>query len=361
VSEPRPILPVILCGGGGTRLWPLSTDAEPKPFHPLITENTLFQETLARVAGPAAAAEGFLPPLIVCGRSHRAIAEAQAATAGVTPMAMIIEPCGRGSAPVAAIASAVAETRAPGALVLLVSADHRIPDDAAFRRTIRVGAALADERIVVLGIAPTRAETAYGYIQRGAELAPGVHVVARFTEKPDPARAEAFIADGEHSWNAGVFLFAPALLLAELKAARPELAEAALAALPARQDGPVIALDEALFTRCPADSIDRAVMERTRRAAVALASFEWADVGAWDEVWRLRAGDGDGNLILGDVWTRDTRDSLVWSEGPTIATIGIEDLVVVATADAVLIAPRARAQEVRAAAEAIAARKSKAG
>ncbi len=361
MSDPRPILPVILCGGGGTRLWPLSTDADPKPFHPLVSERTLFEETLVRVAGPAAAKDGFLLPLIVCGRSHVALAEDQAATAGVTPLAMIVEPCGRGSAPVAAVASAVAEARTPGALVLLVSADHRIPDDAAFRRTIRAAAALADERIVVLGITPTRPETAYGYIQRGAELAPGLHVVARFTEKPDLARAEAFLADGEHSWNAGVFLFAPALLLAELSAARPDIADAALAALPRERGGPVIALDEALFARCPAESIDRAVMERTRRAAVALASFEWADVGAWDEVWRLRARDGDGNLIEGDVWTKDARDSLIWSAGPTIAVIGIDDLVVVATADAVLIAPRARAQEVRAAAEAIAARKARAG
>lgn len=354
----RPILPVILCGGGGTRLWPLSSEAAPKPFQPLLSERTLYQDTLARVSGPAAEAEGFLRPLIVCGRSHGELAATQADAAGVAPEAIVLEPCGRGSAPVAAVAAALAAERAPGALVLLLSADHLIPDEAAFRATIRKGAAVADERIVVLGVAPTRPETAYGYIARGAPLGDGVFAVESFVEKPDRARAETFLASGLHSWNAGIFLFAPALLLAELRAARPDIAEAALAALPAERGGGRVVLDQARFSACPAELIDRAVMEHTRRAAVVPADFAWADVGAWDEVWRLRGGEAAGNVLVGETWTEDVGGSLIWSSGPAVAAIGVEDLIIVATPDAVLVAPRARAQEVRAAAAAMAARKA---
>jgi len=356
VSAP-PILPVILCGGGGTRLWPLSTDAAPKPFQPLLSERSLFQETLVRVCGPAAQAEGFLPALIVCGRSHAELASAQAAAVAVEPGALVLEPVGRGSAPVAAVAAALAAERAPGALVLLVSADHLIPDDVAFRAAVRAGAPLAGERIVVLGIAPTRPETGYGYIERGGELAPGVFAVERFVEKPDRERAEAYLASGRHSWNAGVFLFSPDILLQELRAARPDIAVAALAALPAERGGGRIELDAAGFAAVPAEAIDRAVMETTTRAAVVITAFDWADVGSWDEVWRLRGPDAGGDVAVGDVWTKDVTGSLIWSDGPTVAAIGVEDLIVVATKDAVLVAPRARAQAVRDAAEAIAARR----
>jgi len=349
VSDPlRPILPVILCGGAGTRLWPVSTEAAPKPFHALLSDESLFQATVRRVAG--AGADGFLPPMIVCGRAHRALVEAQLKAIGVEPSLLVLEPCGRGTAPIAAIASALAAERWPDALVLMVSADHLIADDAEFRRTVRRGAALADDWIVTLGIAPSRPETGYGYIRRGAELADGLYVVDRFVEKPDLAKAKAFVAAGDHSWNAGVFLFAPALMLREIEAARPDILKAALGALPAGSGG-LVELDEARFHACPTEAIDRAVMERTARAAVAVCAFDWADIGAWDEVWRLSERDAAQNAVRGDVSLTDASGSLVWSDGPTVAAIGVEDLVIVATRDAVLVVPRTRAQEVRAAAE----------
>jgi mannose-1-phosphate guanylyltransferase/mannose-6-phosphate isomerase len=355
----RRILPVILCGGAGARLWPVSTEAAPKPFHALLSDNSLFEMTVKRIAGGGD--DTFLAPMIVCGRTHRTLVETQMAVVGVDPSLLVLEPCGRGTAPIAAIAATVAAERWPGALVLLLSADHLITDDAAFRRTIGRGAAIADDWIVTLGVAPTRPETGYGYIRRGAQLADGLYEVDRFVEKPDLATAEEFVAGGEHSWNAGVFLFAPNLMLAELKAARPDIAEAAISALPAQRGSGVVELDEARFHACPAESIDRAVMERTTRAAVAICDFDWADIGAWNEVWRLSHLDGAENALRGDVSVVDTNGSLVWSDGPRVAAIGVADLVIVATRDGVLVVPRARAQEVRAVAERVASREPDAG
>ncbi len=338
----RPILPVILCGGAGARLWPVSTQASPKPFHALFSDKSLFQMTVTRTAE-----DGFLAPMIVCGRTHRALVEAQLQAIGVEASLLVLEPCGRGTAPVAAVASALASQRWPDAVVLLVSADHLITDEAEFRRTLRRGAAIADDHIVTLGVSPTRPETGYGYIRRGARLADGLYSVDRFVEKPDPATARRFVADGEHSWNAGIFMFRPELMLDELRAARADIAQAAIAALPPQTGGRLVELDEARFHACPAEAIDRAVMERTTRAAVAICDFEWADIGAWSEVWRLSSRDGAENALRGDVTAIDTKGSLVWSDGPRVAAIGVNDMVIVATRDGVLVAPKARAQDVR--------------
>jgi len=352
-GAPRPILPVILCGGAGTRLWPVSTEAAPKPFHALFSGESLFQATVRRVAGD----DGFLAPMIVCGRTHRALVETQLRAIGVEPSLLVLEPCGRGTAPIAAIAASLAAERWPDALVLMLSADHLIADEAEFRRTIRRGAAIADDWIVTLGIRPTRPETGYGYIRQGAALADGLHHVDGFVEKPDLATAQGFVAGGQYSWNAGVFLFSPKLMLEEFEAARPDIARAALAALPAGRagrggrGGGLIELDETRFHACPTEAIDRAVMERTQRAAVATCDFDWADIGAWDEVWRLAHRDGAQNAVRGDVDLVEVSGSLVWSEGPTVAAVGVEDLVIVATREAVLVIPRARAQEVRSVAE----------
>lgn len=348
-GPPRRILPVILCGGAGTRLWPVSTEAAPKPFHALLSDESLFQTTVRRVAG--AEAEGFLAPMIVCGRMHRRLVETQMAAMAVEPSALVLEPCGRGTAPIAAIAATLAAERWPEALVLLLSADHLITDEAEFRRTILRGAAIADQWIVTLGVSPTRPETGYGYIKRGVALADDLYAVDRFVEKPDLHTAEGFVASGDHSWNAGVFLYSPALLLEEMRAARPDIVTAALAALPARRTGRLVELDEARFYACATESIDRAVMERTARAAVATCAFDWADIGAWNEVWRLSKRDRADNALRGDVRSTDTSGSLIWSDGPSVAAIGVADLVIVATRQAVLVVPRARAQEVRAAAE----------
>jgi mannose-1-phosphate guanylyltransferase/mannose-6-phosphate isomerase len=352
----RAILPVIVCGGAGTRLWPVSTAVAPKPFHRLLADESLFQQAIRRVADPQA---GFLPPVIVCGQAHRGLVEAQLQAMSVRPTAIVLEPCGRGTAPIAAIASAICQRVDPEALVLLLAADHLIPDGAAFRQAVLRGASVADDRIVVLGIAPTRAETGFGYIKRGERLGDRLHAVDRFIEKPPAAEAERFLASGEYSWNASAFLFAPGLMLEELRAWRPDIAQAALSALPAAQEV-VIALDEARFRLCPAEAIDRAVMEQTSRAAVVLCDFAWADIGAWDEVWRLSGVDERANSLRGDVHAVDADGCLIWSEGPTIAAIGVSDLIVVATPTGVLVAPRSRAQEVRALAENLAARPSKA-
>jgi mannose-1-phosphate guanylyltransferase/mannose-6-phosphate isomerase len=338
-----PIVPVIMCGGAGTRLWPLSTQAAPKPFHVLSGERTLFQDTVLRVTGEHPAR--FLAPLIVCGAAHWRLVEDQLAAIGAQADAIVLEPVGRGTAPAAAIAAQLVSERHPDALILLLSADHMIADPAGFRAVVAKAAVAATGHIVTFGIAPSRPEPGYGYIQQGAPLVPGVFEVARFVEKPDAATAQAWLDEGGYLWNAGIFLYSPAMLLAELSASRPDIAEAALAALPTRSS--VIALDEAAFRACPAESIDRAVMEVTRRAAVAPCEVAWADIGSWSELWRLGAKDADGNVVHGPVAAAETAGSIIWSDGPVVATLGVDDLIVVATRDAVLVLPKSRAQEVK--------------
>jgi mannose-1-phosphate guanylyltransferase len=221
-----------------------------------------------------------------------------------------------------------------------------IADAAGFRAVVASAAPAAADHIVTFGITPSRPEPGYGYIQRGAPLSPGVFAVARFVEKPDAATAQAWLDEGGYFWNAGIFLFAPSLLLRELDASRPDIARGALAALP--PGAAVIALDEAAFRACPAESIDRAVMEVTRHAAVAPCDVAWADIGSWSELWRLGVKDGDGNVVHGPVAAAETTSSIVWSDGPVVATLGVDDLIVVATRDAVLVLPKSRAQEVKA-------------
>ncbi len=338
------ILPVIMCGGAGTRLWPLSVPDEPKPFHRFGAEHTLFQQTVLRT-GPD---HGFLEPMVVCGAGHRGLVEAQLAEIGVEPLVIVTEPMGRNTAAVAAIASSLAAARAPGAVVLLLSADSLIADAPAFRATIAAAAPVARERIVTFGIKPDRPETAYGYILRGDALADGVFEAEKFEEKPSLATAEAYLADGRYLWNAGLFIFAPELLLQEMTASRADIRTGALAALPAdAATAPVVALDPARFAICPAESIDYAVMEATTKAAVAPCDIGWADVGSWSEVWRLGARDGGDNLTQGAVVLKDVAGSLVLSSGPTVAAIGVSDLIIVATPDAVVVLPKSRAQEVK--------------
>jgi len=349
------IVPVVMCGGAGTRLWPLSINDSPKPFHAFNSPHSLFQETVLRIT-----AEGgprFLPPLVICGEDHRPVVEAQLAELGVAPSAIILEPCGRNTAPVAAVAAQVVGERFPGALILLLAADHQITDAAGFRAAVARSAPLAEARIVTFGITPSGPEVGYGYIQRGAALAEGVDAVVRFVEKPDLATAEGYLASGDYVWNAGIFLFSPKVFLAELRASRPDIAEAALAAIPAG-NAPTLYLDAARFAACPSESIDYAVMEHTKLAAVAPCDIGWADIGSWSEVWRLGVKDSAENFTRGAVVTLDTRGSLIWTDGPVVATLGVENLIVVATQAGVLVMPKARAQEVKAV---VAAREALAG
>jgi mannose-1-phosphate guanylyltransferase/mannose-6-phosphate isomerase len=338
-----PILPVVLCGGAGTRLWPLSTEARPKPFHAIGSAHTLFQETILRTRD----AEGFLPPMVICGRAHCGLAEAQMAQIGVAPTALVLEPSGRGTAAVAAVAASVAQEARPGALVLLSPADHRIADEAAFAAAVRAAAAAAGELIVTFGVQPTAPATGYGYIERGEALADGIFRVKRFVEKPDAATAQGFLESGRYSWNAGIFLGSARTFLNELEAYRPDIAEAARAAfVGAAWRGAVVELSEASFAACPVESFDRAVMEHTAKAAVAPCDIGWADIGSWAEVWRLSQGDDAGNLIEGAAVVEDSHDCLVLAEGLPVAVLGVTGLAVVVTPEGVLVAPKARAQEV---------------
>ena len=352
----REIVPVIMSGGSGTRLWPLSTDARPKQFHALAGARTMLQETALRLAGSREMA--FSAPVVICNRSHERLIETQMAEVGVTPLAIVLEPFGRNTAAVAVTAARMVQTLKPGALALLLPADHVIADPEAFRAAIARGAA-TPERIVTFGIAPTGPETGYGYIQRAEPLAEGVFAVARFAEKPKRELAEAYLAEGGYDWNGGIFLFAPEVMLGEMAAHRSDIHAAAVEAVDAAgRDGVFVRFDDERFLAIPSESVDIAVMERTRLAAVAPCDIGWADVGSWSELWRLGGKDGQDNLVRGDAVALDTSGSLVWSDdGMEVGVVGLRDVVVVATQGAVIVLPRDRAQEVRTIVERLRARR----
>jgi len=343
--KPR-IIPAIMSGGAGTRLWPLSTAAAPKQFHALAGAQSLFVETLRRVCGETGAVS-FTSPIALCNASHLALARAHLSQAGVTPAALVLEPCGRNTAAVAASAAAAAAEIDPDALVLLLPADHVIADTAAFHAAVARAAPFARERIVTFGIAPDRPATGYGYIKRGAALGEGVFAIEAFKEKPDETTARSYLADGGYSWNAGIFLFHPQTLLEEF-AASAAIRDAALAAFrAARRDGDEVHLDAALFAQVPAQPLDIAVMEKTARAAVVPCDIGWADIGSWDEIWRASARDAAGNATQGAVFAHDATDNLLYADGVKLCAAGVDNLIVIATRDAVIVLPRDRAQDVK--------------
>lgn len=340
------ILPVIMSGGTGTRLWPVSTEDHPKQFHALASTLSMIQETARRFEDP----EGltFLPSLVICNSRHAELASAQLEGAGHPPAGVILEPFGRNTAAVAAVAALWAREHAPGALVLLLPADHVVRDVTEFRRIVAHARRAAEDNIVTLGIEPSQPETGYGYIRRGEELYDGAYRVAQFVEKPQRERAEAYLKEGGYSWNAGIFLYAPELLLSEVRCYCPSVLEAVEAALlKADTEGRRLALDPEAFGRCPSLPIDIAVMEKTKHAAVVPCSIGWADVGSWSELWRQGPLDPEQNLTRGDVLAIETKGSVFWSTGPKIAAVGVADLVVVATKEHVLIVPKDQAQDVK--------------
>ncbi len=341
------IIPAIMSGGAGTRLWPVSTEAQPKQFHALSRQDgSLFTETARRVRGKSAALT-FLPPIVLCNTRHTSLVREHLNEVGVLPAAIVLEPAPRNTAAVGAIAAAVAAEIDPDALVLLLPADHVIADPGGFRAAIERAATFAHDRIVTFGITPDRPATGYGYIKRGAELGEGVFAIESFREKPNEQTASAYLAAGGYSWNAGIFLFHPATMLAEF-AASPEIRDKALAALTAaRRDGDEIHLDAALFEQVPSAPLDIAVMEKTSRAAVAPCEIGWADVGAWDEIWRISARDASGNAIQGEAIALDAENNFLRGDGVLVCVAGVNDLVVVATPEAVIIVPRDRAQDVK--------------
>jgi mannose-1-phosphate guanylyltransferase/mannose-6-phosphate isomerase len=341
------IHPVILSGGSGTRLWPMSRTFYPKQLLPLVGDKTLLQQAALRVA----VAPGFAPPLIIANEEHRFIIAEQLREIDVASQGLLLEPVGRNTAPAACIAALRLVERDPTALMLVMPSDHTIDDTAAFHAAVaRAATAAHAGHLVTFGIHPERAETGYGYIERGAALAggDGVFAVARFVEKPDAATAEHYLKSGDFFWNSGIFLFPAALYLSELERLRPDMLASCRAALAAaRCDEDFIRLDKAAFADCPADSIDYAVMEHTLQAAVVPVSMGWSDLGSWDALWELAEKDGAGNVLSGNVIAEDAKNCYLRSEAGLVAALGVEDLVVVATEDAVMLAPKGRAQDVR--------------
>jgi mannose-1-phosphate guanylyltransferase/mannose-1-phosphate guanylyltransferase/mannose-6-phosphate isomerase len=341
------IHPVILSGGSGTRLWPMSRTLYPKQLLNLLGGDSLLQQTVRRVADR----QRFASPLVVANEEHRFIIAEQLRDIGVTPRAIVLEPAGRNTAPAACVAALTIFESDPEAVLLLLASDHAIADIDAFVTAVDRGAIAARRgAIVCLGIEPERAETGYGYIRRGAALdgAGGTFEVAEFTEKPDATLAERYVTSGEHYWNGSIFLFPARLYLDELERLRPDMLAACRTALDASQrDADFIRLDKDAFAVCPADSIDYAVMERTKRAAVVPVAMGWSDVGSWDALWEMNGKDADGNALEGNVIAEAAKNCYLRSEAGLVAAVGIEDLVVVATDDAVMVAPRGRTQDVK--------------
>jgi mannose-1-phosphate guanylyltransferase/mannose-6-phosphate isomerase len=340
------IIPAILSGGSGTRLWPASTDAKPKQFHALAGARPLIEATLLRVQGETPALS-FAPPIVLCNQAHTDLVAEHMRAIGCAPAAIVAEPVGRNTAAAGAVAAALAAEIEPGALVLLLPADHVISDCTAFHDAIERAAPIARTRITTFGIEPTRAETGYGYIKSGELLAPDVFAIESFREKPNAATAQAYLDAGGYAWNAGMFFFHPHVMLEEFEASAA-IRDGALAALKAaKRDGVLITLDAELYAATPSLPLDIAVMEKTQCAAIAPCSIGWADIGAWDEIWRIASRDADGNALQGRVTAFDARNNLLRSDGPKVCVAGVEGLIVIATAEAVIIVPRERAQDVK--------------
>jgi mannose-1-phosphate guanylyltransferase/mannose-6-phosphate isomerase len=342
------ITPVIMSGGSGTRLWPLSRKAKPKQFHTLGGEHTLIQDTALRVSG-----ELFGPPIVVASAAHLDLVRDQLAAIGVTPRAILLEPAARNTGPAAAAVAAFVAREDPEALLMLVHADNRIHDAEGFRAVVAAGVpAAAAGALVIFGIKPTYPETGYGYIKAAPGDAP-VRKVDAFVEKPDLATAKTYVADPAYSWNAGMFLFGAGLFLAEMRALAPDLAAAAEAAVDtARIQGDAVELGAA-FRTAPAQAIDTAVFEKTHRAMVVGMDLAWSDIGAWEALWSEASRDADGNALHAAGVSAGSARCLVISDGPPVVLAGVEDLAVVVENGVVLVARRDDPAAMRKAVEAL--------
>ncbi|MCY4055838.1 MAG: mannose-1-phosphate guanylyltransferase/mannose-6-phosphate isomerase [Cyanobacteria bacterium MAG CAR4_bin_6] len=347
MASPPAVIPVVLCGGVGARLWPLSRSAYPKQFLPLVGRHTMLQQTVLRLAG----LPGLQPPLLVCNDAHRFIAAEQMGAINMEPTAILLEPVGRNTAPAVAVASL--QTMAAGredALLLVLAADHAVADADAFRAAVglAVPAALGG-RLVTFGVTPTAPETGYGYIEADSRSDGfGLHPVRRFVEKPSRERAEAFLSQGSFRWNSGIFLFRAEVMVEELGRCAPDVLQAARASLQqARADLDFLRLEPEAFRRCPTVSIDVAVMEQTRLGSVAPMTAGWSDVGNWSALWREGEQDEQANILCGRVLHEDVRNCYLRSEHRLVVALGLENLVVVETNDAVLVARRDRTQAVK--------------
>ncbi len=341
------ITPVILSGGAGTRLWPMSRRDYPKQFLPLAGDNAMLQDTALRVALP----NRFAPVLVVCNEEHRFMVAEQLRRQEQEPQGILLEPLGRNTAPALTAAAHWLLDRDPDAIMLVLPSDHVVQDVKAFRAAALTAARAADAgHLVTFGITPRAPETGFGYITAGDVLDDfdGVRQVAGFVEKPDLNAAEEFVAGGNHFWNSGMFVFRADTLLAEIERFAPDIARTTRAALDGgSEDLDFFRLDRDTFAKAPAESIDYAVMEKTDRAAVVPVDMGWSDVGSWRALWEIGAKDNAGNVVVGDVMQVGARDCYLRSDGTLVAAIGLEDFVVVASTDAVLVAPKDEVQQVR--------------
>ena len=346
IKQPGRIIPVLLSGGAGTRLWPLSRETYPKQLLSLLGEKTLLQQAALRVKDSAL----FGNLMVVANAEHRFAIADQLRSAGIVDPTMILEPFGRNTAAAITVAALVASENDPDAIILAMPVDHWVKNAAAFRDAVETGSAAArDGKLTLFGIKPTMPATGFGYIRIGKQLgaAAGSNEVSGFVEKPSQELAQKLLAAGDYAWNSGIFLMPVRVLLGELQKLAPDVLTACRAALAgATRDLDFLRLEEKAFEACPSISIDYAVMEKTDHAAVVPADFGWSDVGSWSALWEVGDKDDDGNVVIGDVVMEDANGCYVRGEGPLVAALGIQDLVVTATPDVVLVTTKGRDQDV---------------
>ncbi|MBT3812918.1 MAG: mannose-1-phosphate guanylyltransferase/mannose-6-phosphate isomerase [Gammaproteobacteria bacterium] len=337
------MIPVILSGGSGTRLWPLSRGIYPKQFLPLVSESTMVQETVLRLAG----LERLQAPIAICNEDHRFMMAEQLREINAQAEVIILEPVGKNTAPAVALAALAAKNLDD--ILLVLPADHVIENIPAFQRAVVNAGQLAEQDyLVTFGIVPTAAETGYGYIKRSSEKIDHAFKVAEFVEKPDVEVAEAYVSSGEYYWNSGMFAFKAGRYLEELEKFSPEILEACrLSFAGAQSDVDFVRLNKDAFSQCPSDSIDYAVMEKTDKAVVIPLDADWSDVGSWSALWEVREKDSFGNALTGDVVAIDTKNSFIHSGNKLVAAVGVQDMIIIETDDAVMIAPKDRVQEVK--------------
>ena len=346
MADPQKIHPVILAGGSGQRLWPLSRPQQPKPFLKLTGDLSLLQLTARRFAEN----QRFTAPLVICGHQHRFVVGEQLQEIGCKAQGIVLEPVSRNTAPAVCTAALLVAETDPDSLLLLLPSDHFIRSLGGFLETVEGAIKTAtDGWIVTFGALPDRPETGYGYIQKGEPLATrgGGFRIEQFVEKPDRETAKRYLQDGRYSWNSGMFLSTAGLLLEEIGRYEPEVLNACQAALSkATVDEDFLRLEEAAFALQPDLSFDYAVMEHTDRGAVVPFDVGWSDAGTWDAIYQIAEKDGDGNVLTGTVLATETRASYLRAEGPPIATLGVDGLIVVSTGDMVLVCPRDQSQKI---------------